>query len=94
MIDIPAVAIYLLFVFLATEIGKRWVKVKAIYFSWVVGALCYGLLALLNWFRMDSILYYLFLTLALNGVYKGTSPLWDYLADTFSWIPKRGRGVE
>ena len=61
MIGIPAVAIYLPVVFLATEIGKRWFKVKAIYFSWVVGALCYVLLALLDWFMMDSILYYLIL---------------------------------
>ena len=74
VIDIPAVAIYLLFVFITTEVGKRWLKIPAIYLSWVIGAICYGVLAIANWFRMDSILYYLFLTLALNGVYKGATP--------------------
>ena len=93
MIDIPAVAIYLLFVFITTEVGKRWLKIPAIYLSWVIGAICYGVLAIANWFRMDSILYYLFLTLALNGVYKGATPLWDYLADSFGWVPKRSKGV-
>jgi predicted membrane protein len=64
---------------------------KKVYLSWAIGAIVFFSIGI---FRPEQVTFggivqYFFLTLLLNGVYKGNTLLWDLLASKFSFIPPR-----
>jgi len=64
---------------------------KKIYLSWAIGAIVFFAIGI---FRPEQVTFggivqYFFLTLLLNGAYKGSTFLWDFLAAKYSFIKPR-----
>ena len=64
---------------------------KKIYLSWAIGAIVFFAIGI---FRPEQVTFggivqYFFITLMLNGAYKGNTVLWDLLASKYQFIKPR-----
>ena len=90
-----SVTVYLFLVWLLTGKLKKKLKLKTwrrkVAHSWAVGAIVFAAIGLFfpAQITFRGVLQYFFLTLLLNGAYKGSTLLWDLMAAAFPFIPAR-----
>jgi len=93
--NLLSVTIYLISVLFITGFFKKRLKPKAwqvkVLLSWVIGAIVFLAIGL---FRPEQVtfrgvLQYFFITLMLNGAYKGSTVLWDILAAHHIVAPRK-----
>jgi predicted membrane protein len=90
-----SLTVYLLSVWFITGTLKARFKPKTwqkkVLLSWAVGLVVFFTIGLLrpDQVTFQGIVQYFFITLMLNGAYKGSTLLWDFLAAKFTFIPPR-----
>lgn len=93
--NLLSITVYLAATFFITNHFKEKLKPlttrKKVYLSWIIGIFVFFIIGI---FRPEQITFggvvqYFFLTLALNGTYKGSTLLWDFLAAKFPFVKPR-----
>lgn len=95
--NLLSITIYLGATFLITNYFKKRLlpltTEAKVYLSWAIGTVVFFAIGV---FRPEQVTFggiiqYFFLTLLLNGAYKGSTVLWDLLASKFSFIQPRDK---
>jgi hypothetical protein len=93
--NLLSITVYLGSVLVITGFFKKRLKPKTwqrrVMLSWIIGLVVFFSIGI---FRPEQVTFrgivqYFFLTLLLNGAYKGSTLLWDLLAWKFPFIPPR-----
>lgn len=86
-----ALTVYLLTVFLVTNIFKTKVSTKTVFLSWVIAFPCFTLIGFLwpQYLTFIGIVQFVFLTLLLNGGIKVGHLTYDFFATKFTFLKER-----